>query len=594
MPAIMHKKYFSSSVVQYFPVFTIFINMNQKMQIDNKSLIQACIKGEKEALTLFYIRYAPLMLSVVRRYVHEEKDAEDILHDGFIVAFTRLKSLRDSNRVELWLSSIMKNLSLQFLHTQDVAKILHDLPEIEDTPEIEEIIDLDTLETLITKLPPGYQKVFRLSVLENKSHKEISKLLGIAPNSSSSQLFHAKMMMRKLIAEHKGLMGMAVLLLGALSAGLMIFNNRNKLSVASEMPTFAENRETAATNNLKACEDIVSAEEHIQSATRLPHLGAITASASPLSHSGAPAPSSINQNTTPAEEASTDSTSVNSTYPAGSELRSIAEPKECEAPDRDNDSIPETAQLPSAYYAYAESEHSEKSAGSGWSLSLGSRMMLNIQGEDYDNAASDNPQDPTNPETPPNPGENEKPETTLYNAPQKTADHPGFSEYKHLKAKHHFPVSFAISARKTLSNRIGIESGMSYTLLRSTFNSTNDEAHCTWHYVGIPLKFIVKTYSTKKISFYASTGAEINFPLSSNAQVRSVHLDKELPGGRFNSPIMFSLTASYGISLRLSNKVDLFIEPTVQYNFNRSHNVPNYWTESPFTVSIPFGLRFTH
>lgn len=159
--------------------------MNAYLQIDNDSLVEECIKGNPDALNLFYTRFAPKMYSVVMRYVPNHSDAEDILHDGFVVAFTRLKSLRNYKSVEYWLASIMKNLSLQFLQTQDVVTILHEIPEVEDTPEFNDIIDLPTLEALIQKLPKGYQTVFRLSVFENKTHKEIAKILGIAPNSSS-------------------------------------------------------------------------------------------------------------------------------------------------------------------------------------------------------------------------------------------------------------------------------------------------------------------------------------------------------------------------------------------------------------------------
>lgn len=151
------------------------------MDIDNRSLVEECMKGDKEALNLFYTRFAPRMLRLIHRYVTDEKDAEDILHDGFIVAFTRLGTLHDHERVDYWLATIMKNLSLQFLHTQDVAVILHELPEVEDSGDIQDVLDLEVLESLILRLPAGYQKVFRLAVLENKSHKEIARLLGIAP-----------------------------------------------------------------------------------------------------------------------------------------------------------------------------------------------------------------------------------------------------------------------------------------------------------------------------------------------------------------------------------------------------------------------------
>ncbi len=171
--------------------------------INNRTLVEECIKGDRNALNMLYTRFAPKMLGVIRRYIQNPDDAEDILHDGFIVAYTRLSSLRDFNRIDVWLATIMKNLSLRFLNSQDVSAILHELPDVPDTPEIEDIIDIETLERLMLRLPDGYRKVFRLAVLENKTHKEIGKLLGIAPNSSSSQLFHARMMMRKLITDYK-------------------------------------------------------------------------------------------------------------------------------------------------------------------------------------------------------------------------------------------------------------------------------------------------------------------------------------------------------------------------------------------------------
>ena len=150
---------------------------------------------------MFYTRLAPKMTGVIRRYVDNPEDVEDILHDGFIVAFTRMRDLKDPGRVQAWLASIMRNLALQFLREQDINVVLHEIPEVEDTKDLEDIIDLDVLEAMIRRLPAGYGKVFRLSVLENKSHKEIAKILGIEPSTSASQLFHAKVMMRQFIRD---------------------------------------------------------------------------------------------------------------------------------------------------------------------------------------------------------------------------------------------------------------------------------------------------------------------------------------------------------------------------------------------------------
>lgn len=128
---------------------------NRSLHIDNRSLVEECLKGDKDALSIFYTRFAPKMLALICRYVGDSADAEDILHDGFIIAFTRLKTLRDYEHVDYWLATIMKNLSLQFLRLQDVGTMLHEIPETEDTPHAEDFLDMATLESLIKELPKG-------------------------------------------------------------------------------------------------------------------------------------------------------------------------------------------------------------------------------------------------------------------------------------------------------------------------------------------------------------------------------------------------------------------------------------------------------
>lgn len=64
---------------------------------------------------------------------------------------------------------------------------------------------------MIESLPEGYNKVFKLAVLEGLSHKEIGLLLDIAPHSSSSQLSRAKDMLRKLISQYRMMIGLFIL-----------------------------------------------------------------------------------------------------------------------------------------------------------------------------------------------------------------------------------------------------------------------------------------------------------------------------------------------------------------------------------------------
>ena len=54
----------------------------------------------------------------------------------------------------------------------------------------------------VDALPNGYGQVFKLSVIEEMSHKEIAEIMGIAAHSSSSQLSRAKKMLQKTLAHY--------------------------------------------------------------------------------------------------------------------------------------------------------------------------------------------------------------------------------------------------------------------------------------------------------------------------------------------------------------------------------------------------------
>ena len=71
----------------------------------------------------------------------------------------------------------------------------------------ESAVDSRELQELISRLPEGYGTVFRLSVIEGFSHKEIAGMQGIEPHSSSSQLTRAKALLRKMLDRKLWLIG---------------------------------------------------------------------------------------------------------------------------------------------------------------------------------------------------------------------------------------------------------------------------------------------------------------------------------------------------------------------------------------------------
>ena len=197
-------------------------------------MIQQCKAGDKKAMDELYSAYSKRMLGIIRKYISDEETARDILHDGFVIIFTHISEIKDCNKAEYWMGTIMKNLSIQYLSQLDIYSTLDgNSDDIADSSDIADLLSYDELDAIINKLPTGYKTIFRLSVLENKSHKEISKILGIAPGTSSSQLFHAKELLKKLIREYRAWIYGLLILAAALM--LVLLNKRETTSDHKEL-----------------------------------------------------------------------------------------------------------------------------------------------------------------------------------------------------------------------------------------------------------------------------------------------------------------------------------------------------------------------
>lgn len=82
------------------------LSMNIDVNID------ACKQGEQEALGDLYKAYSNKLRGICQHYVKDESTAEDILHDAFIIIFTSIKTLKDNSKLEGWMITIVRNLSL--------------------------------------------------------------------------------------------------------------------------------------------------------------------------------------------------------------------------------------------------------------------------------------------------------------------------------------------------------------------------------------------------------------------------------------------------------------------------------------------------
>lgn len=173
-------------------------------------LLQRLILKEQSAWKELYDSYSGSLAYICMRYIKEQEDVRDVLQNSFVKMFHSIGSFefRGNGSLKAWMVRIVVNEALKCLRNSSgiIFSAADDLPDLtdEDEPDLNEISQSEIME-MIRMLPNGYRAVFNLYVFEEKSHREIAELLGIAENSSASQFHRAKKMLAQKIKAYKKL-----------------------------------------------------------------------------------------------------------------------------------------------------------------------------------------------------------------------------------------------------------------------------------------------------------------------------------------------------------------------------------------------------
>jgi RNA polymerase sigma-70 factor (ECF subfamily) len=164
--------------------------------MDQKKLLNDCLKGKPSAQRALYEHFAHNMLGLCFRYTKSISDAEDVLQEGFIKVFRNLNQYNGTGELGAWIRRIMVNTAINFLKSEsryqyDLSFIENGLhPVTDENPDL--ILNAKELAELIRQLPIGYQTIFNMHAVEGYTHVEIGKILGIHEGTSKSQYARAR------------------------------------------------------------------------------------------------------------------------------------------------------------------------------------------------------------------------------------------------------------------------------------------------------------------------------------------------------------------------------------------------------------------
>lgn len=146
------------------------------------------------------------MFGVCQRFAASRQEAEDLLQESFVQVFRDIGQYRGEGSLEGWVRRIVLRTAIEHLQKQrldteilDEAELAWALSDGDQALGDAEPDEPGRLVALLQKLPPGFRTVLNLYVIEERSHEEIARELGITVSTSKSQLNRAKAFLRRLV-----------------------------------------------------------------------------------------------------------------------------------------------------------------------------------------------------------------------------------------------------------------------------------------------------------------------------------------------------------------------------------------------------------
>lgn len=177
-----------------------------------------------------------------------------------------------------------------------------------------------------------------------------------------------------------------------------------------------------------------------------------------------------------------------------------------------------------------------------------------------------------------------------------------FNQGREVKTeyKHHLPVRFGINAAYQLTNRLAIESGLTYTRLSSDMSEGTNENRIAGSqqldYVGIPLNMRYKALTYRPFSLYMSAGLLAEQCVSGHRTKdyiisgKSRQTDKETISTK---PLQMSVNASIGLQLDILHNIGIYAEPGISYYFDDKSSLNTIYKEKNLNFNLNVGVRYT-
>ena len=141
-------------------------------------------------------------MSFIRKRVHNNETAEDILQDVFLKVHTRLNTLADAECIESWLYQITRNAIIDYYRIHQRSELLTNNILVGEKSDIQIWQELEAcLKTMLYKLPQNYRDAVCLSEIEELPLKDVASYQNLSLSGAKSRVQRGRKRLKEMFLE---------------------------------------------------------------------------------------------------------------------------------------------------------------------------------------------------------------------------------------------------------------------------------------------------------------------------------------------------------------------------------------------------------
>jgi RNA polymerase sigma-70 factor (ECF subfamily) len=186
--------------------------------LSDMEIVQRVRGGDRALFEILMRRHNQRIYRAVRAIVKDESEAEDVMQQAYINAFTHLHQFEERSQFSTWLTRIAVNEAIARRQKMRVAAaftgnseetgghVVDNITSPQPTPEhLAYARELQrVLEDAVDDLPDAYRAVFMLRDIEGLSTGETGEGLGLGEEAVKTRLHRARAMIRRAVTARIG------------------------------------------------------------------------------------------------------------------------------------------------------------------------------------------------------------------------------------------------------------------------------------------------------------------------------------------------------------------------------------------------------